>query len=125
MQKSLLARNTSCNAIVGLVDEGTFFSAGRLGIFNADATVISYLNFSNPAFGDSTDGTAVSNFIYDATSFFDATASYFNVLTRDSSVVWSGTISNTHGTGDMKIDSIIIPKDTTVSISSATYAVPA
>jgi hypothetical protein len=120
-----LARNASCDAVVGLLDLGSTYAAGRIGIYTADSSVITYMDLSNPAFRDSTDGTAISNFIYDSTSFFDATASYFNMLNRDSTVIWNGIISRSDGTGDMRLDSIIMPKDTTVSISSATYAVPA
>lgn len=125
MTKSTLARNASCDAVVGLLDLGSTYAAGRIGIYTADSSVITYMDLSNPAFRDSTDGTAISNFIYDSTSFFDATASYFNMLNRDSTVIWNGIISRSDGTGDMRLDSIIMPKDTTVSISSATYAVPA
>ena len=116
------AREVTCRAVVGLLDRS---STGHCGIYTADASVITYLRLSNPAFTYTTDGTAVANTIYDATSFFDATASYFRMLDGDSTMIWGGTISRLDGTGDMKLDSIVMPKDTTVSISSAIYEVPA
>ena len=125
MQKSLLARNTACNAIVALVNTGSTLSAGQLRIYTSDSTLISYLPFSNPAFLTAVDGTSVSSPISDATALIDATASTFSVINRDSTVVWTGTVTGLTGHGDLKLNAISIPKDTTVSISQATYIVPA
>ena len=125
MIKSTLARNTACNAIVRLVDTGSSYSTGQLTVLNSDSTVITRHTLSNPAFNDSTDGTAVANIIYDATAIRDGTAALFSVLNRDSSVIWSGTVTNTHGTGDLKLNTTIVPVDSTISISSAFFQVPA
>jgi hypothetical protein len=124
MIKSTLARNTACDAIVHLVDQGTFYPTGRINIYGTDSSVITTLPLSYPAFMDSTDGTAVSNFIYDSTAMIDGTASTFAVMDRDGTAVWSGTVTNTAGIGDMRLNSIHLYKDSTVSISSGTYTVP-
>lgn len=124
MQKSLEATNRACNEVVSMVDEGSLYSSGRLNIMNSDSTMLTYLPFSVPAFRDATDGTSVANMIYDATSFMDGTAALFDVVNRDASNVWSGTISTFNGVGDMKLNSVIFAQDSTVSISYAYYAIP-
>lgn len=124
MQKSVYATNRACNAIVDMVDEGLLYSSGRINILDADSTMITHLSLSNPAFRDATDGTSVANLIYDNTAFRDATAALFDVVDRDGSNIWSGVISTFSGIGDIKLNSVILYQDSTVSISSAYYAVP-
>lgn len=124
MQKSVETTNRSCNAVVDFVDEGSDYSSGRINILDADSTMITYLPLSVPAFRDATDGTAVANTIYDNTAFRDATAALFNVVNKDGSNAWSGTISTYSGIGDLKLNAIVLYQDSTVSLSSALYAVP-
>lgn len=125
VRKSIETRNAACNTIVDRLDTGSDWSSGRLALYNSDSTVITMLELSIPAYGDSTDGTSTAYLISDATSYFDATASTFSFLNRDGTAQWSGDITEEGQGGDMQIDSTIIPADTTVSISSAVYIVPA
>ncbi|RKY81866.1 hypothetical protein DRQ07_02890 [candidate division KSB1 bacterium] len=124
MLKSVETTNRSCNAVVDFVDEGSDYSSGRINILDADSTIITYLPLSLPAFRDSTDGTAVANTIYDNTAFRDATAALFDVINRDGSSAWSGTVSTFSGVGDLKLNAVVLYQDSTVSLSSAFYAVP-
>lgn len=124
LRKSSDARNASCNSVVDLIDDGTSFAYGSLQIKTYDSTVITALQLSNPAFKDASDGTAVANDIYDNTAFIDGTASLFDFYSRDGSWVWGGDISLAGNGGIMELNSLIIAKDDTVSISTAKYIVP-
>ena len=124
MRKSIEATNRACDAVVDMIDEGSLYSAGRLIIYQQDSSVMSIHNLSYPACLDSTDGTAVFNSIYDATAMLDGTASTFDIVNRDTTNVFDGSISLLNGVGDLKLPSVIIYSDSTINISSAFYAVP-
>jgi len=126
MTKDMIARNAACNAVTALVNTGSTWSTGLLYLYDDSSAVATIMNFSNPAYQDATNGTALANAITDATCFFDATVSWFRVMNRDASSVWTGTIGTTELVGgDMRFDTVIFPKDSTISISSAYYTVPA
>lgn len=124
--KQMIARNASCNQIVGLLDTtGSLYSTGHLSIYTSDSTRITFHTLSNPAFGTSADGTSTAYPISDATALIDGTASTFAFENRNGSAIWKGSVTvNGHG-GALQLESVSIPKDTTVAISSATYVVPA
>lgn len=124
MRKSIEATNRACDAVVDIVDEGSLYSTGRLIIYQQDSSVMSIHNMSDPAYMDSTDGTAVANTIYDATAMLDGTATTFDIVNRDASNVWDGSVSLLNGIGDLKLPALTIYQDSTISISSAFYAVP-
>jgi len=124
MRKSTEAWNASCNAVVSLVDQGSTYPAGRLNLYDADSTLITYLSLSNPAFMDATDGTSFANPVFDATAFRDATAALYDIVDCDGSWIWDGTASDYAGLGDWKLPSTIIYKDSTVAVYNFFYAVP-
>ena len=124
MNKAIDAQNAACNAVVQLVDQGTLYSSGSLSIFDASSSLIANFVLSNPAFLPAIDGTAISNYITDSTSLIDGTAFSFNVFDRDASVVWSGTVTDFAGTGDLKLNSISIPQDSSISLTQIVYSVP-
>jgi hypothetical protein len=124
MYKSVDAQNAACNSVTRLVDLGSIYPTGRLNIYDTTNTVLVQLGLSLPAFSDSTDGTAVSNFITDSTVVYDGSATSFGVLNRDSSTIWTGTVSTYAGNGDLKLNSIYLEKDSTVTITDMIYVVP-
>lgn len=124
MRKSVEAANRACDAVVDYIDEGSLYSAGRLMIYRQDSSVMSIHNLSDPACLDSTDGTAVFSTIYDATAMLDGTATTFDIVNKDASNVFDGSVSLTNGLGDLKLPAVIIYQDSTINISSAFYAVP-
>lgn len=124
LRKSTEIRNTICNNVVDRIDQGSLYPYGSLNIYNPDSTMITSLRLTNPAFADATDGTATANLIYDNTAFIDGTASTFDFYARDGSWVWGGNVSLPGQDGIMELSSLTIPKDTTVSISTARYMVP-
>jgi len=123
MNKSTHARNVQCNAITGLINQGTGTPSGSLRIFTSDSTLITSLHLSNPAFADSTDSTAVAYQIYDATNLVTGTASIYGFYDRDSSFIWGGTVSTIGGGGELQINSTSLVEDSTTSIFPAYYAV--
>jgi len=124
MRKSIEAANVACNAVTALVNDGSTFATGRLNVYDIDSTIITRLPLSIPAFRDATDGTAVANFIYDATAYRDATAVLYDISNRDSVVTWDGTVSTFSGIGDFKLNSVILSQDSTVAVTYGFYAVP-
>ena len=122
--KSTPARNAACNAVVGLVDEGSAFANGALNLYRSDSSVLASLNFSVPAFMDSTNGIALANTISDATAILDGTAIRFSVLNRDRSSIYDGTVSGPGGGGDLILNPVSMLHDTTISIVSASFTVP-
>lgn len=125
MIKSMLVRNAQANAAVRLVDVGSDMSSGRIDLFSTTDATICRLILPRPAFMDATDATCAAYPISDATSLFDGTISWFSVVDRDATEVWNGTVSMLSGAGDLKLNSLAFPKDSTVTITSALFAVPA
>jgi len=128
MNKFPIVKNASCNAAVQAVDQSTTpyaWPSGRLQIFDASTTMLTWLPFSVPAFLPAVDGTSLSNFIADATAFVDGTASRFLVVNRDQTPCWGGSIVQNPYVGDMHLNQVSISQDQTVSITLARYIVPA
>jgi len=124
MIKELIAQNAACNAVVDLVDTGTDYSSGYLGIY--DSTVLlAALNFSNPAFMDATNGKATAYPMSDSTVLTDGTADSFKVFNRDSTSIWSGSVVSLTEVGELKLNNTVMIKDSTVSLTYGSYTVPA
>ena len=125
MRKSIAATNIACNAVTALANDGSTFSSGFLNLYNSDSTIVARLPLTYPvSFQDSTDGTAFSNQIFDATAFMDATIATYDVTDRDLVHVWDGAVSTFSGYGDVKLPSLVVTQDSTISISVGFYAVP-
>lgn len=124
LRKSSEAKNTACDGIVDLIDVGSISPYGALNIYTSDSTLITSMRLSNPAFADAIDGTSTANTIYDSTAYMDGTAATFDFYNRDSTWVWGGDVSLAGQGGILELSSLSIPKDTTVSISTARYIVP-
>lgn len=125
IQKYSNTRTAACDTIVGLLDQGSTYPNGHLGIYNADGTKITWHNLSNPAFGDATDGTSYAHSISDATALIDGTANTFRFEDCDGSNIWKGNVTLFGGGGSLQLEEVSIPKDTTIGLQSATYIVPA
>lgn len=123
--KEVIARNASCNQITGLLNQGSLYSTGHLSIFGVDTTRLTWHALDTTAFGPAVDGTAIANPISDATSIQDGTASTFAFENRDGSAIWRGLVSLNNGSGALQLEALVLPRDSTVAISSAKYIVPA
>jgi hypothetical protein len=123
--KENIARNASCNAITGQLDQSGYYSTGHLSIYGNDSSRLTWHVLSNPAFGTAVDGTATAYPISDATVLRDGTATTFAFENRDGSTAWRGLTSlNGHG-GALQLENLNLYLDSTVAISSALYIVPA
>ena len=119
--KEIAARNADCSAVVSLLDKGTAYSSGHLSIYNSDATKLTWHALSLPAFGIPVDGTSTAYPLSDATALIDGTANNFSFDNKDGIAIWRGNVTLNGYGGSLLLDSIVVPKDTTVVISSAIY----
>jgi hypothetical protein len=78
--------------------------------------------FGNPAFGDSTSGTATANSISDDSSATGGTVGYLAVTESDTTVVMTLTVDDEPGE-DAEFDSLVVSPGVTVSCSSMTVGV--
>jgi hypothetical protein len=123
--KENIARNASCDAITGQLDQSGYYSVGHLSIYGGDTSRLTWHALPYPAFGLAVDGTATAYPINDATVLQDGTAATFAFENRDGSAVWRGLVSlNGHG-GALQLESLYLYQDATVGIASALYIVPA
>lgn len=129
------ARNDAGDAIVDLIDAGSANPNGYMEIRTdtkpsspqvaAVGTLLATLAFSNPAFGNFTNGTAVANAIADDTNVdANGTASWFRIYDRDGNAVMDGDITLTGGGGDITFDNINFIAGGTVTITSLTATMP-
>jgi len=125
--KEMIARNADCSAIVGLIDQGSLYSTGHLSIYQSDGSRITWNALSIPAFGTSVDGTSTAYPISDATNVlgYDTTANNFSFDNRDGTAIWRGDVSLNGYGGSLQLESLIVPKDSTIGITSALYIVRA
>lgn len=127
-------RNAACDGIVDAVDGGT--PPGRMehrtgtqptNVSDASSGTLLGTNlFSNPAFGNSSTGTATASAISNDTSAdASGTAGYFRVYTGaggDTAALFQGN-SGTSGT-DLVFDNNVIVAGGVIAISSMTVTVP-
>lgn len=125
MRKEDIASNASCNAVVDLVDVGSTLPSGALELYTDSSTLLTTLSFANPAYMDATAGIAQSYPLSDSTVITDGTASFFAVTNRDSTRLWTGDVVKTGFVGDLHLNQVVLQTDMTVTISSATYEMPA
>lgn len=119
-------RNAVANTVVDLID------TGGLGSLNFRATAgaasdIASLPFQNPAFGNAgvtTVGMATANTITDDTTAVAGTVAFFDVKNSLGATIFQGTVSDTGGVGDIKLSSVNIGTNDTISVSLLTYTAP-
>lgn len=126
-----------CNALVDLIDlDGT---ANKLNIYSgvepADAdtalsgnTLLIEFDLPDPSFGDAVDanggGTATLNAVTPTTALATGTASFFRVLDGDGTCIIQGDVSDTAGSGSLKLSSVAVIQDIDVSVVSMTITLP-
>jgi hypothetical protein len=117
-------RNTVADVVVDAIDVGSADANGDMQIATSSGftTILSTVQFSNPAFGDATGGIATANAIAADTSAANTgTPTYFRVRDRDNAEIFRGTVTLTGGGGDMQLSSTNIVAGDTVTITSMTY----
>lgn len=129
------ARNDAGDAIVDLLDAGStnpnavieFRTGAKPASPQAVATgtLLATNNFSNPAFGNFSNGQALANPIADDTDV-DATGvcGWFRIYDRDNGAVIDGDVTVTGGGGDIEFDNVDFIKGGTVTITSLQAVMP-
>jgi hypothetical protein len=125
ISKEIIAQNAACNAIVQLLNDGTTYSTGHLSIYDSSARLIFWHPLSNPAFGSAIDGTSISGAIFDAVATNDATVTNFSVDDCDGVSIWTGNVGLSGSGASLQMESVIVAQDTTNSLTSAIFIVPA
>lgn len=132
---STQARNDAGDAIVDLIDQGSVNPNGYMEIRTgakpaspqaaATGTLLATNAFSNPAFGNFSNGIAAANAIADDTDV-DATgtAGWFRIYDRDGSAIIDGDITATGNGGDITFDNINFIAGGTVTITSLSANMP-
>lgn len=137
LKLSVATAIASANAAVDLIDIGTPDS--KLVIYDgtepatpatAVTTQVALVTFllPDPAFGDAVDttggGTATANAVSPVTAVASGTASWFRILDGDGLPTLQGQVTDTTGTGDLKVSSTSIVSGIEVSVISLTYTQP-
>jgi len=132
---STQARNDAGDAIVDLIDVGSTNPNGLIEFRTgskpaspqvaATGTLLATNNFSNPAFGNFSNGQAFANSIADDTNV-DATGvcGWFRIYDRDNGAVIDGDVTATGGGGDIEFDNINFIKGGTVTITNLQAVMP-
>lgn len=134
MKISNTARSACADALVDLIDGGA--GAGTLKVFTGSAptnttdadsgTLLATLTFSDPAFGNASNGTATAASITSDTSIDNTgTAAHFRVKDSNAVVILQGTVTATSGGGDIEFNSTSFVAGGTAAISSLTITQPA
>lgn len=123
-------RNGGCNGVVDVIDQGS--GAGTIKIYTSTqpgsvggtyGTLLGTLTFSDPAFGNSSTGTATASSITSDTSAdASGTAGTFAIMDSDANVLCDGTCG-TSGT-DLVFDNATIVASGTIACSSFTVTQP-
>jgi hypothetical protein len=126
-----------CNAAVDLIDlDGT---ANKLNIYSGAApatpddalagnTLLIEFDLPDPSFGDAVDanngGTATLNAVTPTTALATGTASFFRILDGDGTPLIQGDVTDTAGSGSLKLSSVAVIQDIDVSVVSMTITLP-
>jgi len=116
-------KSAACNAIVDLIDAGA--GAGTLVMYLANgSTEVATLTFSDPAFGNASNGVATASAITSDTSATGnaAAATIAKFVDSNATVVLSCSIGI--GSGDIQLSNNVIASGETVAITALTVTVP-
>ena len=117
-------RNTIANAVVTRLRSGTTNSTARLIFRTSGNTVLSTNNFSAPPAGSASSGSVTFSTIAGATIAATGTVANFIATNRNNTTIFSGDVSVTAGSGDIKFNTVSWTSGDTCSISSLTLTVP-
>ncbi|MEQ8308015.1 MAG: hypothetical protein RIA09_15770 [Hoeflea sp.] len=126
-----------CNTVVDLIDlDGT---DNKLNIYAgtppatpddalAGNTLLIEFDLPDPAFGDAVDanngGTATLNAVTPVTALATGTATFFRILDGDGTPLMQGDVTDTAGSGSLKLSSVAVIEDIDVSVVSMTITLP-
>lgn len=120
--RSTTLRNASCDLDVDSLDLGTTNPNGQL-IFRTSSDVeVATLDFSNPAFGSASAGTATASTITGDSSATGGVTTKATLEDRDNTVNITCSVTGTGGGGDIEITGgTTIGAGASVDVTSLTY----
>lgn len=118
---STAGRDAACNAVVDLLDAGS--PPGNLVFRTSGDVEVATLPFSNPAFGNSSTGTATAGSITSDTSATGGTTTKATLENAAGTAVLTVTVG-TSGS-EINLSSTAIGAGDTVSMSALTVTMPA
>ena len=122
---STAARNAAVDAISALVDAGAGTN-GQMRIKTAGAVVLATIDLQATAFSAAVGGTATALGLplQDPSAAAGGVAATFDIVDKDGTVVYSGTVSIAGGGGDAFIDDINISASDVVNLTALSLTVP-
>ncbi len=114
------------NSLADLIDSLVNTGAGT-AILRLRATAVTVVDFSlsNPAFGAAASGTITLNSTpIAAVASGTGEVDNFQVLDRDGTLIFSGSVTLTSGGGDIEVDNTNIVAAQNCSLDSFTYTAP-
>lgn len=116
-------KNSRANAVVDAVDVGSANASGQVWLKDSGSNTLAKLVLSDPAFGAAANGVATANSITDGTGLLAGAAVTFDVVDKDETLIFSGTIGAVGSGADLEssTSSVTIAVAEAVSISSLTY----
>lgn len=117
---TIASKDARNDAITALVDLGATNAAGKFRLKTTGGTPLVDIELANPAFGASVSGVSTLNGTpLSGTAVSSGDAATFDILDRDNTVIYSGTVSLAGGGGDAVISpSLTIQVDDTVNLNS-------
>ena len=119
------ARNAAADAIAGLVDAGAGPN-GQMLIKTAGAVVVATIDLQATAFAAAVGGSAVALGVplQDPSAAATGVASTFDIVDKDGTVIFSGTVTISGGGGDAIIDDVNIAAGNVVQLDALSITVP-
>lgn len=116
-------RTILADLVVDRVDAGA--GAGTLEFQTSGNVEVATLTFSDPAFGAAASGTATADTITSDTDATGGTIAKAVAKDSDGNIVFTCSVTETSGGGDIELSSVVVSAHQTVSLSSLTYSAPA
>ena len=119
----LITKNARAQAVVDDVNNGTTNAEGQLFLKDSGDNVLAKLPLSNPAFLTVTNGSAIADAITNGPGLLAGASIKFDVVDRDETVIFSGTVGAVGSGADLESDtsSVTIAVGEAVECSSLTY----
>jgi hypothetical protein len=118
-------RNAIADLVVDKLDLGSGTASGRLEILTSGDVLLVSLPLSNPAFGAASTGTATASAITTTNATVAGTAAKYNMVDRDDTIIFSGSVTESGGGGDLIITNTDINVGDPISVSSFAYTAAA
>jgi hypothetical protein len=116
-------RNTIGDAIISRLNAGSTNATARLIFRNSSNTTLTTNNFSNPPAGSFSSGSVTFSSIANSTIATSGTAANFIATNRDNATIFSGSVTNTGGGGDITFNTTTWTSGDTCAVSSLTMTV--